>query len=534
MRPHLFTSDGLYVGTLLDGGSKLGPAALWGESQPYFYQAPDGTPYIINGGNQAEHVFRIRGLERGAVGRFEGTYRLSAEDVEKAAAMREVPAAAAPPRPVLAVTWLDKPPAIDGDLGDWNLAAGVAIDGGNGRSVEVALGRDERKLYLAYRVHERRPLQNGGADWQTLFASGDCVDLMLATDAQADANRRAAATGDLRLLLSVFQGRPLAVLYRPVVPGTRAPVTISTIRIDRVTRLDAAQVAARRDAARGFYTLEAAVPLAELGIDPKSTAGLRGDVGAIFADESGRSRSLRLYYYNRHTEMLSDVPTEATLQPAEWGPLVMPLGRNLLRNGGFEEPLVETRQQSEHGWFAVVAQNGSGAALSSESAYSGRRALLLESTVPITFPPRAYDAPDYNDFRRSANGGKGGGWTEVLQRVAVTGGHRYSLRYRYRCEDFQPERKQPGHPRGYVAFYGRIDWICTRPHRNSSVGVASVYESAPEWRTVTDFRGWDMSTPYLAPEGAAAAQLVFGMKTLAEGRLPKLFLDDVELVDVTP
>jgi hypothetical protein len=534
MRPSLFTSDGLYLGTFLDGGSKLGPAALWGESQPYFYQSPDRTPYVVNGGNQAEHLFRIKGLEAGAVGRFQGTYRLTANDVQRAAAMREVPTAAPPPRPVLAVAWLDNPPAIDGDLGDWNLARGVAMDGGNGRSAEVALGRDKNKLYLAYQVHERRPLQNGGADWQTLFATGDCVDLMLAANAQADLNRRAAVPGDLRLLLSVFQGRPVAVLYRPVVLGVSAPVTISTIRIDRVTRLAAAEVAVSRDTARGLYTVEAAVPLAELGIDPAAATALRGDVGVIFADESGRSRSLRLYYYNHHTEMVSDVPTEATLQPAEWGPLVMPLGRNLLRNGGFEEPLVESREQSERGWFAVTAQNGSGAAFSTESPYSGRRSLLLETTVPVTFPPTAYDAPDYNDFRRSANGGKGGGWTEVLQKIPVTAGHRYSLRYRYRCEDFQPERKQPGHPRGYVSFYGRIDWLCRSPHRGSSVGVAAVYESTPDWRTVTDFRGWDMSTPFLAPEGAAAAQLVFGLKTLAEGRLPKLFLDDVELVDVTP
>lgn len=533
MRPNLFTSDGLYVGTLLDSSSKLGPAALWGESQPYFYQAPDGTPYIINGGNQAAHVFRIKGLETGSVGRFEGTYRLTEDDVHKAAAMRAVPVTKTPPRPVLAVAWLDKRPAIDGNLDEWNLRAGVAMEGGNGRTAEVALGRDAQRLYLACRVHEPRPMQNGGADWQTLFATGDCVDLMLATDPAADPNRRAAAPGDLRLLFTLFQGRPVAVLYRPVVPGTTAPVTISTIHIDRVMRLDTAQVSICRDATHGLYTVEAAVPLADLAVAPAAAASLRGDVGVIFADESGRSRSLRLYYYNHHTEMVSDVPTEATLQPAEWGSIVMPLGQNLLRNGGFEEPLVASRGEADRGWFTVTAQNGSGAVLSGESAYSGHRSLLLETTTPASFPPEVYDAPDYEVFRRSANGGKGGGWVELVQKVSVTPGHRYSLRYRYRCEDFQPERKQPGHPRGYVAFYGRIDWLCRAPHRSSSVGVASIYESTPDWRTVTDFRGWDMSRPYEAPEGATTVQVVFGMKTMAEGRLPTFFLDDVELVDVT-
>jgi len=42
-----------------------------------------------------------------------------------------------------------------------------------------------------------------------------------------------------------------------------------------------------------------------------------------------------------------------------------------------------------------------------------------------------------------------------------------------------------------------------------------------------------MAQPYLAPDGAVAATIILGMTTLAEGRLPKLFLDDVELVDVT-
>ena len=146
--------------------------------------------------------------------------------------MREVPAARMRPRP----SW-PWPGSASGrrstaDLGDWSLSAGVAMDGGNGRAAEVALGRDAQKLYLAYQVHERRPMQNGGADWQTLFATGDCVDLMLATDLKADPNRRSAAPGDLRLLFTLFQGRPVAVLYRPVVPAPRrrspSPTSIST------------------------------------------------------------------------------------------------------------------------------------------------------------------------------------------------------------------------------------------------------------------------------------------------------------------
>ena len=532
-RPYLIASDGLYLGTLLDDVNLAGPAALWGESSKYFYQAPDGTPSIINGGNQQLHLLRIKGLEPGRVGRVEDVCRLTGDDVRRAAKQRALPVPKAPPKPLLAVTWLSRTPTIDGDLSDWNLDRGVSLRAGDGRAAEVALGRDARYLYLAYKIHEPKPLRNGGADWQTLFASGDCADLTLATDPAADPHRRAAAPGDLRLLLSVFQGQPIAVLYRPVVPGTGSPVSISTARIDRVVRLDSAKISLRRDAAQGLATLEAAIPLADLGIDAKRTADLYGDVGVIFADQSGRSRSLRLYYYNRHTEMVSDVPTEATLQPSQWGTLLLPLGPNLLHYGGFEEPLVESRAEAVKGWFITGAKNGSRAVLSSESPYSGHRSLLLETPVPMTIPPEAYQAADYEVFRRSVNGGRGGASVELLQTVPVIAGHRYSLRYRYRCDDFQPERKQPGHPRGYVAFHGRIEWHCAGPQRAARDTVASVYETTPDWQTVVDFRGWDMSRPYTAPEGATAATVVFVLNTLAEGRLPKLFLDDVELVDAS-
>ena len=98
-RPQFFTSDGLYIGTLLDetltqrflhiaglpigdyvgtalDNAQPGPNALWSESAKYFYQAPDGTCYLVNGGNQQEHLLRIRGLEGNAVGRFELNYSI--------------------------------------------------------------------------------------------------------------------------------------------------------------------------------------------------------------------------------------------------------------------------------------------------------------------------------------------------------------------------------------------------------------------------------------------------------------------------
>ena len=542
-RPYLITTDGLYVGTMLEN-TFLGPKAMWGESYSYFFQKPDGTPYLVNGASQAEHFLQIKGLEAGATGRFSGTYDLDDNDVKLAASMRQIPEEKAAPKPVLAVTWLTNAPAIDGDLSDWKLGAGVTLDGGKGRTADVALGRDADNLYLAYQVHEANPMRNGGSDWQTLFITGDCVDVMLQTDPKADPNRRAAAAGDERLLFSEFQGQPIAVLYRPSVPGATSPVRLNTAAFDQIVKLDGAKVAIKRDAAQGFYTVEASVPLKDLNLDPKATEDLRGDVGVVFADESGQSRSLRLYYYNHHTELVNDLPTEATLQPADWGKIAMPLGPNLIQNGGFEDPFVDSKDDMDKGWYVSDTHNGADATLSSESPYSGHQSLLLESMIPVTFAPEAYNNPDYSAFLKTANGGKGQASAEVRQRVTVTAGHQYSLRLQFRSQDYPHASSVPGHPRGWVGFGVRLEWIYPPPRPENAelrLAIADMYTiggalgPTPDWYTIYNIRRgyWGPATPYTAPDGAIAVDLVLSMRSQMDAR-PKIFFDDVELVDVTP
>ncbi len=531
-QPYLITSDGLYVGTLLDH-TLLGPAALWGESYTYYYQGPDGTPYVINGGSQAEHILQVKGLEPDHAGRFEGNYTLTDDDAKKAADMRQVPVQAETPKPVLAVTWV----GAAGNAGGFpalNLDAGVTLNGGDGRAAQVVLGRDANNLYLSYKVSEKNPMRNGGSDWQMLFTTGDCVDLMLQSDSNANPNRRDAAAGDERLLFSMFQDKPVAVLYRPVVPGASSPVRLANAAFDQLTKLDSAQVAIQRDANGGFYTVQATVPLKDLGLESKPAGDLRGDVGVIFADDSGKGRALRLYYYNHHTELVNDLSTEATLQPQEWGKIVMPLGPNLLQNGDFEEPFVDSPADMDKGWAVTEAKNGSDAAIVTDSPYSGHHSLLLETPVPMVIDPASYKDPDYAAFVRGINGGKGGGSVTIQQQVPVVAGHQYSVRLHYRTLDFQGERKQAGHPRGYISFGSFIEWACPPPNHGARSFFGGQYENTPDWQTVYNFKGISVPTPYTAPDGATSATFVINMRTNAEGHSPKAYLDDVELVDVTP
>ncbi|MBV9470058.1 MAG: hypothetical protein JOZ57_12535, partial [Abitibacteriaceae bacterium] len=519
-KPYLMTADGLYVSSLLDE-TRLGPTATWDESYKNYFQAPDGSAYIVNGANDAYHIDKIIGLDH--IHRFTGTLAVSEADL-KAAASTAAQATATPlAPPIIRVSWLATPPAIDGNLSDWNMSSAVMLHGSKGRSARIALGRDQNKLYLAYAVQGAKLINKGG-NWQTLFISGDGVDLMLHTGQYKP--HFTPAQDDERLLLSLYQGHPIAVLYRPVVPGGASPTRLMGAAIDQIIKLTSAHIAYKKSG--DGYTLEAAVPLSEMGVDPATTDMLHGDVGVIYADETGANRSLRLYYYNHDTAMTADLTTEATLQPGNWGDLEFPLGPNLLKNGDFEAPLVTTPND---GWAVGAVNNGGAATLSDNVAYSGSHALLLQQTTPVSFTPEAYNLPDYSAFVKSANGGKGGGYVEVRQRVPVTGGKKYSLRFHFRTLDFSGgEKKNPGPNRGYVSLQVWLRW----EGAESSLWVVNHQDTTPAWATLKDarFNYYSVPIPYTAPLGAKYVTVQFSLADNFAQKLPKAYVDDVELVEV--
>lgn len=527
-KPYLLTSDGLYLGSLLDD-TLLGPAATWDESYKYYYQAPDGTPYIVNGANDAWHVLAITGLDKAK--RFGGTMTLTVADVAAATDAR-THVTVAPPQVaklVPRVAWAAAQPKIDGDLADWNMAGGVDIQGKGSRSAKIALARDESTLYMAYSVKGAK-LVNKGSNWQTLFITGDCVDLMLATD-QSAKTHYSLASGDERLLISVYNGKPVAVLYQPIAPGAASPVMLANARIERIIQLPSARIATHVDGAS--YTIEAAVPLADLGIDPSQEAagkGWHGDVGVIYADETGTNRAQRVYYYNKNTTVTADMTTEATLQPGEWGPMEVALGPNVLKNGGFEEPFAAA---ADKGWFVSTTRNGGQASIADSPVFSGGHSLRLTVTAPVKVDAASYNLPDYGKFLDAMNGGKGGAYVEFIQNVPVRAGASYRFRFHVRTANMATERKDAGTPRGYIATSAVINWIGATDGRQSWTPSFDTKENINDWRASLDERidTIGVARPYVAPAGTTSATVVIRLVDNFEGRLPDVNYDDIELVE---
>jgi outer membrane protein assembly factor BamB len=319
---NLLSDQGLWVASLCKD-NRYGPPAdqntVWPENfSGCFFRSPDnGKCYLIAGDTDAR-IWEITGLD--TIRSTETPVTLTEADGRLALQVAQRRQGLSTDLPPILLPRLA--PTVDGDLAEWDLARAVKVSADETHNARIALARDDQNLYAAFDVRDDSPLANSGDDPALLLKTGDACELFLAADPSADPRRTRPGPGDVRLLFSVMAGQPTCVLYRPVVKdGERAPRTfsspVSAEAYDYVAPLAQVQVAVSRRA--DGYSLEAAVPLAALGLKPEPGGLLKGDVGVIFSDAGGARNALRIDYANRDTAVVNDIPTEARLEPAKWG-----------------------------------------------------------------------------------------------------------------------------------------------------------------------------------------------------------------------
>ena len=89
--------------------------------------------------------------------------------------------------------------------------------------------------------------------------------------------------------------------------------------MDSVVVLAEAKVAAKVDAQGKRYVIEAAIPLAALGLKITDGLILRGDFGATHGDKAGKDTMLRSHWNNQTTGIVNDEVFELRMGPANWG-----------------------------------------------------------------------------------------------------------------------------------------------------------------------------------------------------------------------
>jgi len=330
----LFTEDGLYAARLFhdyrtgapgwhtstaERGMEVGAFSLGGEHFcGSFTRAANGTYYVVAGHNHSS-ISEVHGLE--TLRRAEYPLAVTAADLAACQTYhrrRTLEAARSAPPKFIRARRLDNF-AADGSLDEWTNAYTADIRGAG--SARIAF--DAENLLLAFEVTDDSPLLNTGEDPKMLFKTGDSVDLQIGTDPAADSARLGPAPGDLRLLLTISRGKPIAVLYRHKVPGTPQNKThlfsspMRTVQVDVIQVLRGLPIAAKTRPAG--YVLEAAIPLKTLGLVPKNGTRLKADFGILRGDPRGEDTRERLYWANRATAIINDMPSEIDLCPALWG-----------------------------------------------------------------------------------------------------------------------------------------------------------------------------------------------------------------------
>lgn len=215
---------------------------------------------------------------------------------------------------------------VDGKLNDWAGVPAMTFPPGD-ESARVCVQWSDQTIYLAYRVSDSPPLRNLGQDWTMLFKTGGCADFQLG--ALGSAGKPA---NPQRLLFSMFDGKPVAVLHRPN-DGLPAPAgskkwanvryrsPVFDITFAAVYRLTKPQVAVIQT--EDGYILEAAVPAEQLGLQLRAGLTIAGDAGLVVSNEAGSAVTRRVYWANSNTIIISDLPSEARLEPQYWGTLTL-------------------------------------------------------------------------------------------------------------------------------------------------------------------------------------------------------------------
>ncbi|SFO70434.1 hypothetical protein SAMN05428949_6259 [Chitinophaga sp. YR627] len=341
---YVFTADGLFVASLFEnmrsgtqwrmpGGKRnmsldsitLGEENFW----PGITATDDGKVYLVDGARSA--IVRLDGLE--TITRLPDTkIAVNQSSLNRSLAVMSSASAAQQqaggPR-VLEVNISTQKPIVDGKLNEWAKASWADIDkrgvkanfNSNSKPYDVsgALMVSNGRLYAAFRTGNAHLADNSGEMPMAPFKTGGALDIMIgSSDTKADPARRTAIAGDYRLLVSVVDGKPQALLYKAVVPGTKQDDKVPfsspsrTITFDKVDNISSQLQFAGSE---GNYELS--VPLTALGIQAGNGTQIKGDIG-ILRGSNGETTS-RLYWSNKATGITADVPSEATLSPNLWG-----------------------------------------------------------------------------------------------------------------------------------------------------------------------------------------------------------------------
>ncbi len=172
-------------------------------------------------------------------------------------------------------------------------------------NVRAAVSIYGDRLFATYLTGDPELLANSGETPNALFKTGGALDLMLGS-----------VEGGMRLIVTQVKGAAKATLYQAHLPGSTARVAFSspsrTITIDSVR--DVSSDITLQSDGKGSYLISA--PLSLLNIRSEKYS-FKADIGVLRGN--GFQTLQRVYWNNKATGIVADVPSEVELVPELWG-----------------------------------------------------------------------------------------------------------------------------------------------------------------------------------------------------------------------
>lgn len=328
----MLSFDGLYITSLfqdIKGKLTMDATLIDGESfGGHFWRVADGPmkgKVLVQSGKVAYILFEVKNLE--TMRRRTVSLEVGADDIRRGAELANAARADGVGEGALAITRVKQAPASapaptlarEAALVDDAPFTLVTEQGNEERWFKVSLLADSKDLALVWQVADPTPWKNGADVFTHAFAGGDAVDFKLLSPTH----------GPIRLLGAPVDGQAQAVYWRQHAPAKDNPQVYAVAnnpanarRFDVVKLLRSARLDVKTGPAG--YTMLMRVPLSELGFDGATLPEkLNGLVGVIFSDAAGTNRVARLYWHDKATGMVNDVPTESAVEPAKFGEITI-------------------------------------------------------------------------------------------------------------------------------------------------------------------------------------------------------------------
>jgi len=316
---HLYTTDGLFVSRIMKDVrtvTKLTPDIISCENANGCLVKPTGMDrYFFLAGDQDGRVTEVLGLD--TVKRLPGGEYVMTEEDSKKVSLAHADYQSKISQAQKLIIAHGKTALMTAQT------IGKTLDAG--RSFEAKAAYDEKNLYVEYKVTSPVKLVNGSPDPTMLFTGGNCLDIQLAADPQADPKRKTPAPGDTRILVSRQNGKPFAEIYRAKVKDFHGtPIVFRTANVesfDVIETVDRITLDYKEDNYLQTFTAVVTIPLDVIGWTPRAGTKVKMDLGYIYGNEGGTKTAARSYWKNNsfNANVLNDVPCESRIEPAEWG-----------------------------------------------------------------------------------------------------------------------------------------------------------------------------------------------------------------------